>query len=170
MTKLRKLTRAEIETGGSAMPKIMEYHERLIGQPLTRLARVPADGEYPAYTALEFSVSVLVPQHDDEGNPGDVEWVICGEDGGDAPRKDLGNYNRVPPSLSDLVGHKVTGFGYFHDPSAGFREVIPYILFDNGLAAACWTDDGGGVICHHSDAPEMDLFCQFTLGASGDPA
>jgi len=153
MTQLRKLTRAEIESGGSAMPRIMEYHDRLVGQPLTRIARVPADGEYPACLALEFTTSVLLPQHDDEGNPGDTEWIVCDENGGDAPGK----------MLPDLVGRKVTGVGYFMVPPAGYKAMVPYVLFDNGLAVTCWTDDGGGVICHHSDAPEYDLFCQFTL-------
>lgn len=152
--KLRKLTRAEIEAGGAAMPAVMKYHDKLWAQVLEAVEPVEPDGEYPGCDLLVFSHgSFLSPQYDDEGNPGFCDWELADHDG----------IGLVGGEVRDLIGKRVFGVGYLHDPDSSYRAVIPYVLFENRVMLVCLTPNGGAVI-HHQRPSERtwDLFCQFT--------
>jgi hypothetical protein len=148
---MRRLTRPEIEACGSAMPEILRFHDALLGTRLKKLRKVPASGEYPAYTLLIFDDgSVLAPRFDDENNPESTEWEVVDREG----------YIYRPVEVQDLKGHTVTGFGYFHDPDNDQRPAIPYFEI-SGFHVCCMTRFGGGVILHQRpDGETYNLLCQ----------
>lgn len=152
--RLRKLTRAEIEAGGAAMPRIMKFHDQLYAQRLEAVRKIPPDGEYPGCDMLVFSHgSYLLPQLDDEGNPGFCDWEL-------ADRNGIG---LVGGTVRDLIGKRVFEIGYLHDPDSTYRAVIPYVLFENQVMVSCLCPNGGAVIRHERPVQrQSDLFCQFT--------
>jgi hypothetical protein len=151
---MRKLTRAQIEAGGAAMPETMRFHDFLYAQKLEAVEHVPEDGEYPPLDALLFSHgSILEPRYDDEGNPGFVDWEIA----------DLNGVALVGQTVRDLIGKRVFEIGYLHDIGNECRCVIPYVLFEDQRMLVCLTPHGGGVIYHERPGERpWDLFCQFT--------
>lgn len=150
---MRKLTRTQIEAGGAAMPEIMKYHDFLYAQKLEAVVAVEPDGEYPGCDMLVFSHgSHLLPQVDDEGNPGFVDWELADRNGNGLVRGEV----------RDLIGKRVFEVGYLHDPESTYRSVIPYILFEHQLMLVCLTPNGGAVIRHERPLHRsFDLFCQF---------
>jgi len=117
---MKKMTDKQIEACGKAMPKILkEFRDIVVGQTFRGRFQVPANGEYPACTGVILSskhhteVAVL-PQLDDEGNPGPVDLSFRGK----YPEKE----NRT-----------ITDAGYFSDHTP-FIEVggTMYVLPDHG--------------------------------------
>lgn len=149
---MRRLTRSEIESGGSAMPRIMNFHDQLIGSRLLQVTRRRSDYTQPPPVLIFGDGTTLATQYDDEGNPGDTEWQITDREG----------YVYYSVQVQDLVRHTVTGVGYFFDPLNEDRNVIPYVEIENVFLVCCMTPHGGGVIHHHRPANDVwDLFCQF---------
>jgi|GEM_PF-1816845 len=93
--------------------------------------------------------SLLYPQHDDVGNPGDVEWATTDESG----------YVFPIIKVQDLKGQPVISTGYFREPSNDMRDVIPYVEFAGGVHVCAMCSEGGAVICH-TQGKEHDLLCQ----------
>ena len=152
--RLCKLTRAQIEAGGAAMPVTMKFHDQLYAQKLEAVKKIGPDGEYPGCDMLVFSHgSCLLPQYDDEGNPGFVDWEL-------ADRNGIG---LVGGGVRALIGKRVFEIGYLHDPESSYRAVIPYVLFENQIMVTCLCPHGGAVIRHERPVQhKSDLFCQFT--------
>jgi len=152
--RLCKLTRAQIEAGGGAMPDIMRFHDYLFAQKLEAVETVPPEGPYHGFNALVFSHgSILEPRYDDEGNPGFVDWELADRNG----------VALVGGEVRDLIGKRVFEIGYLHDAHNEIRRVIPYVLFEHQVMLVCLTPHGGGVIYHERPGERpWDLFCQFT--------
>lgn len=150
---MRKLTRTEIESGGSAMPRIMKFHDQLLGSRLRRVAtRSMSHPQEPPVLMFDQSATVST-QFDDEGNPGATEWVVT----------DLEGFIYEPVEIVDLVGQSVSGIGYLHDPENDCRSVIPCLEIARTFLICCMTPHGGGVIHHFRPRDDRwDLFCQFT--------
>ncbi len=151
---MHKLTRSQIEAGGTAMPAIMKYHDNLFAQKLDAVVEIPAQGEYASFSRLVFSHgSILEPRYDDEGNPSDTAWEVADRNG----------IALAGQTERDLVGKRIFQIGYLHDTDNEDRPVIPYILFENQVMLLCRTAYGGGVIYHECPGNRTwDLFCQFT--------
>jgi hypothetical protein len=150
---MRRLTRPEIESGGRAMPRIMNFHDQLIGSKLFRVTRRRSDWRQPPPLLILENGVTLATQYDDEGNPGDTEWQVTDREG----------YMYRPVQVQDLCNQPVTAVGYFLDPLNGPRKVIPYVEFSELFCVCCMTPHGGGVIHHHRPGNDSwDLFCQFT--------
>lgn len=148
---MRKLTRQEIESGGAAMPRIMAFHDQLIGAKIIQVTGRRGLSQPPPLLILEGGVT-LATQFDDEGNPGDTEWQVTDREG----------YFYRPVQVQDLCNQPVTAVGYFLDPLNGHQKVIPYVEFSELLCVCCMTPHGGGVIHHHRPGEDRwDLFCQF---------
>ncbi len=148
---MRRLTRSEIESGGSAMPEIMQFHDKLIGSRLRRVIGRPVSHPNDPPPLIFEQGATLVTQYDDEGNPGDTEWQIVDPEG------------RLYPSvrIDDLIGHPVTGVGYFFDEENDDRRTIPYVEIAKVFLICCMTPHGGGVIHHKRPIDDRwDLFCQ----------
>ncbi len=149
---MRRLTREEIKSGGSAMPRIMNFHDQLIGCKFQR--RILQSGKSNELNAplLFESGARLLTQYDDEGNPGAAEWQVTDREG----------YLYHPIQVRDLVDHRVTDVGYFHDPENDQRHVIPYVEIAGIFLICCMTPHGGGVIYHDRPREDCwDIFCQF---------
>ena len=157
---MRKLTRAEIESGGAAMPGIMRFHDQLVGARLSEVLNMPADDEYPSSTALLFDDGALLfRQFDDEGNPGDTAWELCDAQGRPCSSR----------SLPALCGRRVVSCGYFH-ARGELREVVPCLELDDGTHITCTSPHGGGVICHTRNKQQVhNLLCHFNLSPKPKP-
>lgn len=150
---MRKLTRSEIESGGCAMPRIMAFHDQLIGTKLIRVTRRRSDGRQPPPLLILEKGVTLATQYDDEGNPGDTEWQVTDPEG----------YLYRPVQVQDLCNQPVTAVGYFTDPENDQRHVIPFVEIAGVFLVCCMTPHGGGVIHHHRPRDDSwNLFCQFT--------
>ncbi len=150
---LYKLSREQIESAGSAMPRIMKFHDQLIGAKLVRTVKIPGDGEYPPVVGLKLDDgSLLYPQLDDEGNPGYVEWTITDAEGFIFPIV----------KIQDIRGQPLVSTGYFRDPSSTDRKVVPFVEFDGGFHVCAMCAHGGAVICH-TRGDQRDLLCQLRL-------
>jgi hypothetical protein len=148
---MRKLTRPEIEACGKAMPKIMQFHDKLIGSCLRRVIGRPISHPNDPQSLIFELGATLVTQYDDEGNPGDTEWQIVDREGR--------FYHSI--RVDDIIGHPVTGVGYFYDEDNDDRRTIPYVEIANVFLLTCMTRHGGGVIHHHRPREDKwDLFCQ----------
>ncbi len=147
--RLRKLTRAEIESCGAAMPETMAFHDKLIG---AKLLRVTARRGYNPQTVLHLEHGVtLSTQFDDEGNPGQTEWEITDAEGR--------QYRSV--QIRSLRGKSVASIGYFGDPENDLRPVIPYVEFAGQFCVCATCPAGGAVIVHHrAEQSRWDLFCE----------
>jgi hypothetical protein len=111
---MKKMTTEQIEAKGKAMPRILTtVRELLIGATFKGLQRLPQDEEYCEKKIALFQAPgkpevVVVPQWDDEGNPGEV---------------DLGWTGKGKATVGKSV---VTDVGYFID-------YTPFVEMDNGL-------------------------------------
>ena len=149
---MHRLTRAEIDSGGSAMPRIMSFHDQLIGSSLLKVIHSRSDRSQVAPLLILEEGVTLATQYDDEGNPGYTEWLVTNGEG----------YMYRSLQVQDLIRQKVSAVGYFLDELNESRKVIPYIEIAKNFLVTCMTSYGGGVIHHHRPGIDTwDLFCQF---------